>query len=258
MFMSGSMLHAMFSGRFDAKPSGDGSYFIDRDGTHFRHILNYLRTGQLIVPQDEIIRVELLAEADFYQIEGIVNPLRGSFFKDSVILSLEQRQTLVTWLKEIGPITISSEKLLYCASRDGWHAPKFHSCCGNQGPTVTVIKSGNYIFGGYTEKSWNGCGVYKRAPDSFLFSLVNPSGLPPTKMPLTAGTEGNAIYCDSSSGPVFGESHDLIISSEPNSYSSLVNLGNSYQCPTGQNAKTFLTGDQYFTVSEMEVFGFGK
>jgi len=151
----GSMLHAMFSGRFDAKPSGDGSYFIDRDGTHFRHILNYLRTGQLIVPQDEIIRVELLAEADFYQIEGIVNPLRGSFFKDSVILSLEQRQTLVTWLKETGPITISSEKLLYCASRDGWRASDFHSCCDNQGPTVTVIKSGNYIFGGYTEKSWN-------------------------------------------------------------------------------------------------------
>ena len=39
---SGSMLHAMFSGRFDSKPAEDGSYFIDRDGTHFRYILNYL------------------------------------------------------------------------------------------------------------------------------------------------------------------------------------------------------------------------
>ena len=66
------MLHAMFSGRFDTKPSEDGSYFIDRDGTHFRHILNYLRTGQLLVPKDEIIRVELLGEAEFYQTEGIV------------------------------------------------------------------------------------------------------------------------------------------------------------------------------------------
>ena len=31
------MLHAMFSGRFDTKPAEDGSYFIDRDGTHFRY-----------------------------------------------------------------------------------------------------------------------------------------------------------------------------------------------------------------------------
>ena len=39
---TGSMLHAMFSGRFDTKPAEDGSYFIDRDGTHFRYILNYV------------------------------------------------------------------------------------------------------------------------------------------------------------------------------------------------------------------------
>ena len=38
----GSMLHAMFSGRFDSKPAEDGSYFIDRDGSHFRYILNYV------------------------------------------------------------------------------------------------------------------------------------------------------------------------------------------------------------------------
>jgi len=87
------MLHAMFSGRFDTKPAGDGSYFIDRDGTHFRYILNYLRTGQLIVPKDEIIREELLAEAEFYQVEGIAKvltakpvPIRAvTMFKDSMV-----------------------------------------------------------------------------------------------------------------------------------------------------------------------------
>ena len=34
LLIAGSMLHAMFSGRFDTKPDEDGSYFIDRDGTH--------------------------------------------------------------------------------------------------------------------------------------------------------------------------------------------------------------------------------
>ena len=37
-----SMLGIMFSGR-DAMQCQDGSFFIDRDGTQFRHILNYLR-----------------------------------------------------------------------------------------------------------------------------------------------------------------------------------------------------------------------
>ena len=41
-----SMLAAMFSGRFDMKPAEDGAFFIDRDGTNFRFILNYLRTGK--------------------------------------------------------------------------------------------------------------------------------------------------------------------------------------------------------------------
>ena len=66
MSIPGSMLHAMFSGRFDTKPSEDGSYFFDRDGTYFRYILSHRRTGQLIVPKDETIHEELPAEVEFY------------------------------------------------------------------------------------------------------------------------------------------------------------------------------------------------
>ena len=39
------MLSTMFSGRFDLQADDKGYYFIDRDGTHFRYILNYLRDG---------------------------------------------------------------------------------------------------------------------------------------------------------------------------------------------------------------------
>ena len=61
------------------------------------------------------------------------------------------------WLEETGAITETvSGNLLYRASRDGWGASNFHSCCDNKGPTVTVVKSGNYIFGGYTEHEWKG------------------------------------------------------------------------------------------------------
>lgn len=45
-----SMLAAMFSGRHNATTDEDGRYFIDRDGTHFRYILNYLRDGNTYLP----------------------------------------------------------------------------------------------------------------------------------------------------------------------------------------------------------------
>lgn len=38
-----SMIGTMFSGRHNLTTDESGYYFIDRDGTHFRHILNYLR-----------------------------------------------------------------------------------------------------------------------------------------------------------------------------------------------------------------------
>ncbi|CAJ1947906.1 unnamed protein product [Sphenostylis stenocarpa] len=44
-----------------------GSVFVDRDGKHFRHILNWLRDG--VVPTlEECQYSELLREAEYYQL----------------------------------------------------------------------------------------------------------------------------------------------------------------------------------------------
>ena len=113
---------------------------------------------------------------------------------------------------------------------------------------------------GWIRSEWNflfslGSGDWIEAPGSFLFSFVNPSGLPPTKLPLKPGQERYAIYCRSDCGPIFGRGHDLTIVSEPNiSKGCWASLNNSYQCPFGQIGTTFLTGNKYFTVCEMEVF----
>ncbi|XP_020628627.1 zinc metalloproteinase nas-13-like [Orbicella faveolata] len=37
---------------------------------------------------------------------------------------------------------------------DGWESYTFHSKCDFKGPTVTFIRVGNYIFGGYAGVSW--------------------------------------------------------------------------------------------------------
>jgi hypothetical protein len=66
------MLSSMFGGRFTLEPSMGGSYFIDRDGTHFRWILNYLRDHSSIdLLQDKQTLLEVLREAKYYYIFNI-------------------------------------------------------------------------------------------------------------------------------------------------------------------------------------------
>ena len=90
---------------------------------------------------------------------------------------------------------------------------------------------------------------------AFLFSLVNPSALRPTKLSLITGKEGKGIYCDSNYGPVFGDGSDLYISNNANTRFSGGLLGHTYQLPLGQRS-TFFTRSQSFTVTDYEVFGF--
>ena len=157
-----SMLAAMFSGRHEVQTTEDGSFFIDRDGTYFRFLLNYLRNGELILPDGATFLKELEAEAKFYQLQGILDELHELHelhrtapkelkeFEESVILMNEEhRRVLKTWL----PIK-SEWRLLFRASRDGFAALAFHSKCDNKGPTVTVVKSGGNIFGGFTGNAW--------------------------------------------------------------------------------------------------------
>ena len=150
-----SMLAAMFSGKFEMKPSEDGAFFIDRDGTHFRFILNYLRNGELILPEGATFLKELEAEAKFYLIQGIVDELKPKtirHFEESEILTNEEhRSTLKGWL----PPLDGEWRLLFRASQDDFATETFHSKCDNKGPTVTIVKSGNNIFGGFTEISWD-------------------------------------------------------------------------------------------------------
>jgi len=72
------MLAAMFSGLHGAKPDENGRYFIDRDGTHFRYILNYLRDRNTFIPADnQQVIEELYCEVKFYQIRGLDQKLEA-------------------------------------------------------------------------------------------------------------------------------------------------------------------------------------
>jgi hypothetical protein len=78
-----------------------------------------------------------------------------SVFFDSDILFIEHKNygTLIkSWIG--GNFTHAS--LCWRATRDGWSSSTFHSKCDNKKPTVTLVKVGSYIFGGYATVSWEG------------------------------------------------------------------------------------------------------
>ena len=99
--------------------------------------------------------------------------------------------------------------LIYRASRDGDFAKDFHFKCDFIGPNLTVIKTKkNYIFGGFTIKTWKHlfkdlnsedpeCGTELKDEQAFGFSLNN------NKIYENGKQDESIIYCNNNYGPCF-------------------------------------------------------
>ena len=90
--------------------------------------------------------------------------------------------------------------------------------------------------------------------NAFLYTLENPSGKGPIKLPLVEYEDEDAIACNPCQGPVFGSGRDLGIVDFPNRTNCISRLGNSYKCPAGQVPTLFLAGTLTFNISEIEVY----
>ena len=79
-------------------------------------------------------------------------------FESSEILSGNEGlfSILSEYLKDVEPYG-KHWKRCFSARAYSYSAASFHTYCNNKGPTVTLVKAGSYVFGGYTDQAWASC-----------------------------------------------------------------------------------------------------
>ena len=86
--------------------------------------------------------------------------LKGIKRDETAILGgLDRNRYLGKLMSYLDPVLQSSDRSVFLrcwhANTDGWASTTFHRNCDGKGPTVTIIKVNDHIFGGYTNVSWN-------------------------------------------------------------------------------------------------------
>jgi len=112
-----SVLMAMISGQIQSRRDTQGRLFVDRDPTHFRWILNYLRDGYLItLPTTVQDRLELLHEARCFRLQGLVTYIEQQQATNNEIgSSPAQQQESPSGVPTFHTARPSSKGVFFCA-----------------------------------------------------------------------------------------------------------------------------------------------
>lgn len=115
------------------------------------------------------------------------------FFQDSEIMTQNDRARLALMFGNLASTT-----LVYTNYGKNQNSiVEFHKACDQYKRTVVVIKTRDWISGGYADQSWGYPYGYKRSTDAFLFSLTK------NRVYKTLNAE-SAICSDEHSLPMFG------------------------------------------------------
>jgi len=192
--VNGTFFEKMFRQGSMTTPSADGTFFIDRNPKAFGYIMDFLRTGDMLLEKgDSNLRSRILKDAEFFELPEELK----EYLKFSSLAGIGLSFSEVSWLNNQLP-DLKLGGLLFDTSIDGDHASTFHDRCNGEGPTVTIVETTlGVMFGGYTDESWASSN-WATDTDAFVFRL-RPS---PEKFVVSVAS--NAIYRHSSYGPWFG------------------------------------------------------
>jgi len=197
---NGTFFEKMFRNNATTTCSSDGTFFIDRDPKTFEYILDYIRTGEMVLESaDRKLRSQLLKDAEFFELSDALK----EYLQFSPMAGIDLSFSEVSWLNDELPHSMKLGGLLFDTSKDGDAASTFHDRCNSEGPTVTIVETTlGVMFGGYTDVSWaSGSGSWAQDTDAFVFRL-RPA--PKKKAAVQVPFVSTAIYRHSSYGPQFG------------------------------------------------------
>ncbi|XP_040279438.1 BTB/POZ domain-containing adapter for CUL3-mediated RhoA degradation protein 2 isoform X1 [Bufo bufo] len=107
-----TMLKAMFSGRMEVLTDKEGWILIDRCGKHFGSILNYLRDDTIALPKNRHEIKELMAEAKYYLIQGLVDKCQAALQDKNESYEAVCNIPIITSQKEEEKLIESSAKIV--------------------------------------------------------------------------------------------------------------------------------------------------
>uniref|UniRef100_A0A914CWR5 Potassium channel tetramerisation-type BTB domain-containing protein n=1 Tax=Acrobeloides nanus TaxID=290746 RepID=A0A914CWR5_9BILA len=91
----------MISGEVPVTVDSEGYILVDRDGTYFNLILNFMRDGEVDLPNDEHALKLILREADYYSFQNLLNYIQQNESFDINNKAVEDPKNILKTLPEI-------------------------------------------------------------------------------------------------------------------------------------------------------------
>ena len=164
----------------------------------------------LINNLDGFINYEIRICSSFNDLYGSwskIKKVKTDYIDDSIILNTEDKIKLLAFLNPLFNGKKFNLKLIYRRGNDMSYET-FHKKCDKQGKTITICKSKEQKFGGYTNFNWEsfkeGKVIYEKGP--FIFSINK------NKKYDYSNKKNNSVYLYANHGPDFY--WDLVFNSE--------------------------------------------
>lgn len=183
-----SFFSLLLEGTIPSKRDDQGNYLIDRDGEIFRHVLNFLRSGELLTLPEGFKEYELLeSEADFFQLDELKTVIQnrmsvGLLFDDGKVFNTT-RETLMKESGSFFPRMLAGEIEVtmdtqgnYVMDRDGslFHHILSYLRDGGVLTDITLDEVNRLL----NEADYFGLDVFKEHIESIRFMQTRRNALP--------------------------------------------------------------------------------